>query len=266
VTKRGIFKNKSGFNQCYGCKTCGIRFVTQTAFTGMQHRAPIVICAVDLYFKGVSLRNISNHLGEQFGITVTHQTIYRWILKYLSILKEQTKDFSPRVSRTWHADETVQNVSGKYRHQWNLIDGKTRFYLATMLSKHRDAKSAEALLELGLDATPVKPRTLISDGLLSYETAGRNLKQKRSVNLTHRSGAHIPENNRVERLNNTLRERTKTMRSFRDNGTTQEFLENYRLYYNYLRPHSSLGGLTPAEAAGYKTTRGFTSRWRRFIH
>ena len=52
----------------------------------------------------------------------------------------------------------------------------------------------------------------------------------------------------VERLNGTVRARTKTMRGL-DNEQTA-FVEGFQNYYNFLRPHMSLEGKTPAEEAG----------------
>jgi hypothetical protein len=46
-------------------------------------------------------------------------------------------------------------------------------------------------------------------------------------------------NNRVERLNGTLRERVKVQRG-------------QRIYYNFVKPHRALDGKTPAEKAGIK--------------
>ena len=266
VIRRGVSKNKSGINQCYGCKSCGIRFVPRTAFNGMHHRASIVVAALDLFFKGLSLRKISDHIKQQYNETVTHQTVYRWIQKYLKLIKRRVKNFIPRVSSTWHADDTVQNVRGKYRHQWNLIDNKTRFFLATQMSKNRNATNAQKILDQGIAQAHTKPRTIITDGLASYTTAIKRIKKNYPSRLSHKNNIHLHQNNRVERLNNTLRERTKTMRGLHNMRSARRFAENYRLYYNFIRPHEALGGATPAEAAGMKPNHKHRTRWIRLIN
>jgi hypothetical protein len=43
--------------------------------------------------------------------------------------------------------------------------------------------------------------------------------------------------------------REKVIRSLKHEKTGQELLNAYRVWYNYVRPHTSLGGLTPAQAA-----------------
>jgi transposase-like protein len=57
-------------------------------------------------------------------------------------------------------------------------------------------------------------------------------------------------NNIVERLHGTVRERTKVMRGLDNEESASRMIEGQRLYYNYLRPHMALNGKTPAEVAG----------------
>jgi len=54
-------------------------------------------------------------------------------------------------------------------------------------------------------------------------------------------------NNVVERLHGTLKDRLKVTRGL-ENGV--EMLKGWFVHYNFVRPHQSLGGKTPAEAAG----------------
>jgi len=39
------------------------------------------------------------------------------------------------------------------------------------------------------------------------------------------------------------------MKAFRDTNTLLDFTDGFQVYYNYLKPHNSLKGKTPAEAA-----------------
>ena len=56
-------------------------------------------------------------------------------------------------------------------------------------------------------------------------------------------------NNLVERLNGTVRERDKVMRGFKTEESAQQIIEGFRAYYNFIRKHQSLKGKTPAEVA-----------------
>jgi putative transposase len=57
-------------------------------------------------------------------------------------------------------------------------------------------------------------------------------------------------NNRVERLNGTLRERTKVSRGWKTGKTP--IAEGQRIHYNFVKPHQALEGQTPAEASVIK--------------
>ena len=59
-----------------------------------------------------------------------------------------------------------------------------------------------------------------------------------------------PNNNILERLNGTFRERTKVLRSLEISVGAQEFASGMQTYYNYIRPHQGIGGLTQAQMAG----------------
>lgn len=52
----------------------------------------------------------------------------------------------------------------------------------------------------------------------------------------------------MERVNGEIRDREKTMRGLKKKDTS--ILSGYQIYHNYIRPHESLDGKTPAEACG----------------
>ena len=58
------------------------------------------------------------------------------------------------------------------------------------------------------------------------------------------------KNNAIERYHNTIRKNYKVMRRFHNERTAYKFLTFFRDYYNFIRPHKSLGGQTPATIAG----------------
>jgi hypothetical protein len=57
-------------------------------------------------------------------------------------------------------------------------------------------------------------------------------------------------NNRIERMNGTLRERVKVQRGWKTMKTP--LAEGQRIHYNFVKPHKALDGQTPAQAAGLK--------------
>jgi hypothetical protein len=74
--------------------------------------------------------------------------------------------------------------------------------------------------------------------------------QIQNPHLRLRDFEMIPNNNILERLNGTFRERTKVLRSLDSSLGAQEFVSGMQVYYNYIRPHQGTGGLTPAQMVG----------------
>jgi len=65
VIGRGRRKNKNGWVQRFGCKDCGRRFTLyDKRLMKMEYKPEIVTLALDLYFKGLSYRDIVDHLRQ----------------------------------------------------------------------------------------------------------------------------------------------------------------------------------------------------------
>ena len=54
----------------------------------------------------------------------------------------------------------------------------------------------------------------------------------------------------MEHMNGEIRDREKVFRGLKRMDTP--ILKGYQIYHNYIRPHESLQGNTPAERAGIK--------------
>jgi len=59
----------------------------------------------------------------------------------------------------------------------------------------------------------------------------------------------IQNNNRVERLHGMISQRNKVMRGLYDEATAQTMMDGLQIYFNFLRPHMTLNGKTPAQKA-----------------
>ena len=57
--------------------------------------------------------------------------------------------------------------------------------------------------------------------------------------ITNRIG-----NRMIERYHATFRERDKVIRGFKSEKTADKYTENWRTYYNYVKPRMALNGLT----------------------
>ena len=93
------------------------------------------------------------------------------------------------------------------------------------------------------------PTFIVTDGCMSYEQsiplALGNTNHIRLVSITDKR----TNNNVMERLNGTIRERIKVMRGLQDRKSADLMTEAFGNYYNHIKIHSSLG-TTPAIRAG----------------
>ena len=253
VIKRGIRYNRSGSVQRYYCKKCGIRFVCRTAFQRMRSKAAIIVSALDLYFRGLSLRQVAEHLKFAYGTKITHSTIYNWIKKYVKLVNEYVKTLRVNSSSRWHMDDTLIKVSGRHMVLWGLLDSKSRFLLALHVSSKRGAEEAQALIRKALETAKNEPSELISDGLGSYNVAiEKEFKENhRERNVVHIRGPLTASfNNKMERFHGVLKSRVKNMCRLNSEETAKTFAKGFETYYNFIKPHKALSGKTPAQAVG----------------
>ena len=101
----------------------------------MWYDARIVATTLDLYFKGISLRKISDHLKQFYALEVNFSTVYRWIAKYTDVIEAYVETLKPEVGNIWHGDEMKVKVKGEWKWLWNMMDEKTRFQLVSMIAR-----------------------------------------------------------------------------------------------------------------------------------
>jgi len=269
LVKRGIRKTKLGEKHQYECKKCRRWFVVDDGFSGMRYDAKIITLALDLYFKGLSLRKITSELRHFFNVRVSQVSIYKWLMKYGSILGEYLNTLKPETCGVWNVDDMTVKCSHAEGEKWhwlfNIIDNQSRFLLASNLSKGRKFEDAQETFATAKAVAKKNPRIVITDGLTSYvgayATRPSDLKEIVHIgNVSLKSGMNL----RIERLHGSVREREKVMRSLKKAETARRILNGYRAYYNLIREHQALEGKTPAEASGIGTPIG-SNKWLELI-
>ena len=106
--------------------------------------------AMYLFMRGMSSRNVAMHLKKTHKTDITHNTVINWVRKYIKIIKEYTDMLLPELSDVWSIDEMVLNVKntekmarGFHAWLWSIIDPHTRFLIASVVSKKKDAKRCQ---------------------------------------------------------------------------------------------------------------------------
>jgi len=251
VTKAGFRYNKNGIVQRYYCKDCHRWFRDPAGFDHSRFKPEVIAAALDLYCRGLSLRQISDHLESTYKIKVSYGTIYLWLKKYVGLVHSYTSEFTGNFSERWHADETLLNVRGRDLLLWNLLDNETRFLIAYHISARKSEEEACNLIKKGLQKSNSPPWEVITDGNPAYTEALRN-EASPGKPLIHVVGplAGPVTNNRIERLNQTIKKRAENALHFNGECGAETFSKAFEIFYNYIRPHLTLNSATPAEKAG----------------
>src|SRR3989344_4592381 len=250
--RNGSRKNNGIKKQTYRCNYCK-RYFVEEPFKKIKGNAQVVTLIMDLFYKGISLRKIQNHLEQIYGIKISHVTIYSYVKKFTKIIDNYVKQFNPKASDMWHTDEMMIDSNGKKVWLWNCMDRDTRFMLRNLITQERTIEDAESVFAIAKQTANSKPMFMVTDGLQSYKKAFRNqfftLENPRSEHIQGATFQDKINNNILERLNGSARERTKVMRGMKKMETATAVMNGYRNYYNYVRPHQGLDGATPSEKA-----------------
>jgi hypothetical protein len=90
------------------------------SYAGHRFPAEIISYAVWLYFRfPLSLRHVDEILAAR-GITVSHETVRQWGLKFGQSVANQIRRRLPRAGDTWHLDEVAVKIAGK-KH-WGIVN------------------------------------------------------------------------------------------------------------------------------------------------
>ena len=263
VRKYGHYSN----TQYYYCNDCRRKFTPNASLFGMKTPANQVSSALDMYYKGLSLNEIREHLQSQpeYSNTPSSSTVFQWVEKYTDKAVKACSSYQPKVGDTWVADETYVRVDkhakattenpyskskkAKWIIFWDIIDSDTRFLLASLITTTRGTQDAKLLMEKAATVAGKSPKVVVTDKLAAY-LDGTELAF--GGDTKHWAGGpfDVQKNtNLIGRLHGTIKERTKVMRGLRNAETAERFLNGWAIYYNYMKPHESLDSKTPAEAA-----------------
>jgi putative transposase len=251
IVKDGLRHNKYVDIQKYQCRGCSHYFTINLGFEKMKSSPQTITSALQLYFTGESLRNVQKFFKLQ-GLKINHNTIYKWIKKYVLLMARYLEQITPNVADAWRADELYLKVRGNPKYLFALMDDQTRFWIAQQVADTKYTSNIRPLFARAKEITGKRPNTMITDGAANFADAFKkefftiNNPRTRHISHIRLQGDH--NNNKMERMNGEVRDREKVMRGLKRTDTA--VLTGYQLYHNYFRPHEALNGKTPAEKCG----------------
>jgi len=228
----------------------------KTDFKRMRYPVFLIVTALSMFYLGKnSFRNISLILRTAFNINVSHSSIAHWCTHFAPLFDNQRIKLLPLLdlnSDEWHADETVVKVAGIKHYLWFVVDSETRFVIGFHLTPYRDSTQAFSLL--GGAADHGKPNAVVSDRYSAYKVPVKSLFE----GVTHvrvESFKDDISNNLIECFNKQFKAWYKTKQGFSSFKSANNLISMFVFFYNFVRPHSALDHLTPAQVAGLRLTK-----------
>ena len=222
----------------------------KTDFKRMRYPVYVILMALSMFYLGKnSFRNIALILRTVMNIQVSHTTISNWCTRFAPMFQNIALQLIPALnfnSDEWHADETVVKIQGVKYYLWLILDSETRFVLGFHLDRHRDSPQAFTILE---SVKPMgTPQAIVSDRYFAYQMPVKTLHGVQHIRV--QSFHDDITNNLIECFNKQFKAWYKTKQGFSSFASANNLISLFIFFYNFVRPHSALNGLTPAQCAG----------------
>ena len=222
----------------------------------MRNSPQKITCALDLFFRGLSTRGVQRHFQQFLPHNSSNVSIYNWVVKYANMISDFTDKLKIKGGEEVQVDEmeyhrrTSHKVRQSVSKDWFIdsIDVKTRFMVSAKYFKSRGQVEIQEVLGKVRYKTEGYTTTITTDGWMAYEKI-----IKKTWGYNNKVGKHNMKHNVVcasrgegfnlyiERLHNSIRERTKTFRGFHGSVESADaIMKGYAVFYNFIRKHQSI--------------------------
>jgi len=270
-----------GLIQRYKCKDCGKYFTLDDGFFRMRNNPQKITCGLDLFYRGLSTRDVQSHFGAFFPHNCDHSTILRWIRKYSVMisrysdkLKVNSGSYIEVDEMEYHRRLSHKKGSKGIDKNWFIdsIDVKTRFMISSTYAKQRNQRELKSVFRkiknksdniriITTDGLTQYPRVVKS--IFGYHNFQRGEIKHNVVNASRGEGFNIW----IERLHNSIRQRTQNFRGFHGSiESANALMCGIEIYYNFIRKHEALNYKTPSDLAIPNLKFQTKNRWLELIN
>lgn len=185
--------------------------------------------------------------------------------KYTKLMDDYLNTTTPQVGDKWHADEVWLKIRGLqeiplcHDGQWyRALDGSgsSGFQVQAWHQK---------LITMGKQATKNTPAVFVTDGLPAYHDAfKKEFWTRKKPGTKHANEIYIKDRGKQQHTRTPKRWIQGSWKGIsRSQKRWLPAIAGIKLYHNYVRPHMSLDGDTPADRAGIKITG--ENKWNKWL-
>jgi len=211
-----------------------------------NHEKKITLC-LDLFYRGMSLRKIQEHLQAFYPHNASHMSVLRWVRKYSVVIGNYTDKLKLQIGEEIQVDEMEFKTKGKKTWFIDSIDPKTKFMVSSEFTKTREQVELKKVMQKAKIKTGNQIKIITTDGYLAYEKIvkgiggynnklGKHNIRHNIVNASRGEGFNHP----IERLHNNIRERTKIFRGFGSFESAKVIMKGYEVFHNFIRKHQAI--------------------------
>jgi putative transposase len=238
--------------QRWWCKDCRHKFAANDALPGMKTPAQEVASALELYFEGVHLNEISQILCRAYEIEVSSTSVYNWVVYFSRLVSREASNARINVGNIWTMTEMAipNDIKDTRLSLMDIVDNDSRLLLASKISDYRNQYDIKCLIQAASDRVHKVPREIITDGWQGF---------RHGIDLAlGTEGRHVTVATcDVKRNNENLRcwylaqnDRTRILRGLKKKNTMQLVVDGWAVHYNFFKHHASLNGKTTSEISG----------------
>ena len=223
-----------------------------------KHNAHIMSLCLTLHVNlSLSLRKTAQAMHDLYGIKISHQQVANYARTAALVIKPFVDNYDYKPSDTLVADETYIKVRGIKGYIWFIMDAVSRSILGYQVSDNRGV--GPCILAMRMAFKDFKDKLpdhfkFIADGYSAYLLAAQQFFIKKGnafkfditqvIGLTNDdavSKEFRPYKQLIERLNRTFKASYRVKCGFDNLDGASYDLALWVAYYNFLRPHFSLG-------------------------
>lgn len=186
-------------------------------------------------------------LGDKESISLKNEAV-AYIEQHNLGKKKPIRYEFEEVNNAWCMDIKELIVNGEKFYLFKIIDDKSRFDLGYSIVKHATTEAAVELIKATINTVGVSPTVFKTDRGTQFKVCFNQYLT--SVAITHvKSIPYYPRcNAKMERVFLDVEQNVCAIAepSIEKQALSQMIMIE-ALEHNYVRPHASLGGLTPAE-------------------